>query len=51
MLMGRQYLIFHGLGQLYSYEGHDVYLELGGTDFLPAPGESLLFGLFDDFSL
>lgn len=29
MLMGRQYLILHGLGQLCSSEGHDVYSESG----------------------
>ncbi len=46
MLMGRQYLIFHGLGQLYSYEGHDVYLELGGMTCIPGREELLLFGVF-----
>lgn len=28
--MGRHYLILHGLGQLCSSEGHDVYSESGG---------------------
>lgn len=30
MLMGRQYLILHGLGQLCSSKKHDVYSESGG---------------------